>query len=284
MANIYQEITNKIIKQLENGEIPWKKPWCSMIGGAYNRVSKKPYSFLNQIMLEHDGEYATYNQWKSLGGQVRKGEKAEKIVFWKMISKESDNEEDDESRTIPILRYYNVFHISQVDGVEPLNVDKVHEHNPIETAEKIVQDYSERESLCIEEIIGDIACYSPLSDRIVVPSKSQYEDINQFYATLFHECVHSTGSHTRLKRFAQDTSSSEFDSESYSFEELIAEIGSAFLMNDANISTDDALNNSAAYIQGWLKRLKDNPKMIVSAAGRSEKAVNYILHGLEAEE
>mgnify|MGYP003294181892 CR=1 FL=1 len=101
--NIYEEITNKIIKQLENGVVPWHKPWSGIASGAYNRISKKPYSLLNQMILEHDGEYATYKQWKDLGGTVRKGEKSEIVVFWKIIQVEEANSEGKvEKKSIPL--------------------------------------------------------------------------------------------------------------------------------------------------------------------------------------
>ena len=107
--NIYEEITNRIIEQLEKGEIPWMKPWSGIAGGAYNRVSKKPYSLLNQMLLKHDGEYATYKQWSDLGGKVRKGEKSEIVVFWKILNTEEVVNGKVEKKSIPLLKYINVF-------------------------------------------------------------------------------------------------------------------------------------------------------------------------------
>ena len=118
MANVYEMVTQRIIEELEQGIIPWNKPWTGVRGGAFNRISKKPYSLINQMMLRHDGEYASYKQWQSVGGQVRKGEKSEIVVFWKMLQKKEQNEDGDEVvRTIPVLKYFSVFHSSQVDGV-----------------------------------------------------------------------------------------------------------------------------------------------------------------------
>ena len=275
--NIYEEITNKIIRQLEDGVIPWHKPWSGIASGAYNRVSKKPYSLLNQMILEHDGEYATFKQWKDLGGTVRKGEKSEIVVFWKIIQVEEVNSEGKvEKKSIPLLKYINVFHISQVDGVEPKTTKPI-EHKPVEEAEKIKNDYMNRENILIKEIITNEAFYSPSRDFIQVPCKEQYKDIIEFYSTLFHEMIHSTGHKDRLGRLDSGIKLAAFGTENYSKEELIAEIGSAFLMNHIGIETSKTFKNSAAYIQSWLRVLKNDNKFIVSASSKAEKAMKYIL-------
>ena len=138
-ANVYEMVTSRIIAELEKGNIPWEKPWTGVRSGAYNRISKKPYSIINQMLLQHTGEYATFKQWTDLGGHIRKGEKSEFVVFWKILEKEETNEDtgEKEVRKIPMLRYYNVFHISQVDGVEPLTLPFA-EVEPIEAADKIM--------------------------------------------------------------------------------------------------------------------------------------------------
>lgn len=279
--NIYEEITNRIIEQLENGKIPWHKPWGGVMSGAYNRISKKPYSLLNQMLLKHEGEYATYKQWTDLGGKVKKGEKSEIVVFWKMLQVEEAKDGKVEKKTIPLLKYINVFHISQVDGVEPKDLKPI-EHNPIEEAEKIKNDYIDRENLVINEIMTDRAFYSPKRDYIQVPCKEQYKDIMEFYSTLFHEMIHSTGHRDRLGRLDIGMNFAGFGTEEYSKEELIAEIGSAFLMNHIGIETPKTLKNSAAYIQSWLKVLRNDNKFIVSASGKAEKAMKYVL-GIEEE-
>lgn len=275
--NVYQAITDRIIAQLENGMIPWHKPWSGVTTGAFNRVSKKPYSLLNQMILEHDGEYATFKQWSELGGKIRKGAKSEIVVFWKIIEKNETNSHGEEvKKSIPYLRYINVFHISQVDGVDPLEkVEVVHE--PIEEAEKIKSDYSERENFLIKEIITNEAFYSPSRDFIQVPCREQYRDIMEFYSTLFHEMVHSTGHMSRLNRFNEESKLVAFGSTDYSKEELVAEIGSATLMNMIGIETIKTFKNSAAYIQSWLRVLKNDNKFIVSASSKAEKAVKYII-------
>lgn len=153
-TNVYEMVTNRIIEQLEKEVIPWQRPWQGSNKGAYNRISNKPYSLLNQMTLQHTGEYATFKQWTDLGGHIRKGEKAEQIVFWKLQPIEEENEDGEKViRQIPILKYFNVFHISQVDGVEPKEDIKVNEHEPIEQAEKIKVDYMNREHLQIRETI-----------------------------------------------------------------------------------------------------------------------------------
>ena len=274
--NIYEEVTNRIIEQLESGVVPWHKPWTGVMDGAYNRISKRPYSLLNQMLLKHDGEYATFKQWKDLGGTIKKGEKSEIVVFWKMLQVEETKDGEVEKKTIPLLKYINVFHVSQIDGVEPKDI-KLVEHNPIEEAEEIKNEYAKRENILINELVTDKAFYSPLKDYIQVPCKEQYKDITEFYSTLFHEMVHSTGHRDRLGRLDSSIKLASFGTTDYSKEELIAEIGSAFLMNHVGIETNRTLKNSAAYIKSWLEVLKNDNRFIVSASSKAEKAMKYIL-------
>ena len=275
-ANVYEMVTERIIAELEKGVIPWKKPWTGVRSGAFNRISKKPYSIINQILLKHAGEYATFKQWSELGGHIRKGEKSEMVVFWKIFEKEETNEEtgEKEVKKIPMLRYYNVFHISQVEGVEPL-VMPFAEVEPIEEADKIITEYVEREHITFDECASNEAFYSPSRDRVVVPMKEQYTNINEYYSTTFHELTHSTGHKNRLDRLHTGADAA-FGSETYSKEELVAEIGSASIMNLLGIETPQTFKNSAAYIKNWLSVLKNDNKVIVSASSKAEKAVNYI--------
>lgn len=147
-ANVYEMVTTRIIEELEKGIIPWEKLWTGIRAGAYNRVSKKPYSMINQMLLKHTGEYATFKQWQDLGGHVKKGEKSEIVVFWKILEKEETDKEtgEKEVKKIPMLRYYNVFHISQVEGVKPLERPFA-EVEPIAEGDKIIVDYITRETL-----------------------------------------------------------------------------------------------------------------------------------------
>lgn len=171
-ANVYEMVTDRIIAELEKGNIPWKRPWTGVRSGAYNRITKKPYSIINQILLKYSGEYATFKQWSELGGHIKKGEKSEIVVFWKIYQKEETNEEtgEKEVRKIPVLKYYNVFHISQVEGVKPLEVP-FKEVEPIEEADKIITMYVNREHLDFKELPSNEAFYSPSRDRVVVPNE-----------------------------------------------------------------------------------------------------------------
>ena len=278
-TNVYEMVTERIIAELEKGVIPWEKPWTGVRSGAYNRVSKRPYSLLNQMLLKHTGEYATYKQWQDLGGQVKKGEKSEIVVFWKIFETEETNKDTGEKETkkIPLLRYYNVFHISQVEGVEPLKPEQLNDEvEPIEEADKIITDYITREHIEFTECRSNEAYYSPSQDAVVVPMKEQYKVINEYYSTTFHELTHSTGHKNRLNRL-ESGAVAAFGGEEYSKEELVAEIGSASLMNLLGIETVKTFRNSAAYIQSWLQVLRNDNKFIVSASSKAEKAVNYIL-------
>ena len=273
--SVYEMVTERIIEELEKGNIVWEKPWSGSRAGSYNVVSKKSYSLTNQLLLKHGGAYGTFKQWQDMGGRIRKGEKSEMIVFWKIQIVEVEKEDGTkEEKKIPILRYYNVFHISQVDGVE-LKEESLSELPPIEDAEKIKTDYMEREHLRILEYTTDKAFYSPAGDYIQVPERGQYTDINEFYSTLYHEMIHSTGHKSRLNRLEQNAF---FGTDLYSKEELTAEIGAASIMNLLGLETKKTFRNSAAYIQSWIKVLRNDPKFIVSAASRAEKAVKYILN------
>lgn len=277
--NVYELVTNRIIEQLENNIVPWEKPWSGTLDGAFNRVSKKPYSILNQMLLKYDGEYASFKQWKDLGGHIRKGEKSEIIVFFKMYPiKEKQDDGTEIIKTIPLLKYINVFHISQVDGVEPLKQKVTHDIEPIEKAEKILNDYWNRENITIEHVKGDKAFYSPMFDKIQLPLFEQFKQSEEYYSVAFHESVHSTMKTSRCNR-QEDRKGKvvSFGSEEYSKEELVGEVGSAQLMNIVGIETTKSFRNSTAYIQSWLKVLRNDNKFIVSASSKAEKAVNYIL-------
>lgn len=274
-VDIYQMVTDRIIEKLEQGIVPWRKPWTRTRSGAFNRINKRPYSLLNQMILKNSGEYATFNQWKQLGGKVRKGEKAEMIVFWKLCAKENPQEDGTTKiDTFPVLRYYNVFHISQIDGVDAMEPEQLPVTNPIDAGDTIISEYISRSGIRYMEQESDKAYYSPSTDAVVVPLKEQFPKISEFYSTAFHELVHSTGHHSRLNRLTQTAA---FGDESYSKEELIAEIGSANLMCQAQIETSDSFNNNVAYIQSWLSKLRNDKQLIISAASRAEKAVKLIL-------
>ena len=278
--SVYEMVTERIIEQLESGIIPWEKPWTGVREGAFNRISKKSYSLLNQMMLKHNGEYATFKQWQELGGHIRKGEKSEIVVFWKILPVEEVQEDGSKIvKQIPLLKYINVFHISQVDGVEPLPKEELHDIKPIEKAESILIDYWTRENIKVEHIKGNKAFYRPMSDMIQLPLFEQFKDANEYYSTAFHESVHSTMKESRCNRAEERKNKLvAFGSEEYSKEELVAELGSASLMNIIGIETKKSFKNSTAYIQSWIRVLKNDVKFIVSASSKAEKAVNYILN------
>ena len=217
-ANVYDMVTNRIIAELEKGQIPWEKPWTGVRSGAYNRITKRPYSLLNQMLLQHSGEYATFKQRQDLGGHIRKGEKSEIVCFWKILEQEETIPDTGEKEIvkIPLLRYYNVFHISQVEGVEPLAPEQLNDEvEPIKAGDKIINDYINREHLNFIECKSNKAYYSPSNDTVVVPLKEQYNLINEYYSTTFHELTHSTGHKNRLNRL-QTGAVAAFGSENYS--------------------------------------------------------------------
>ena len=277
--SVYELVTERIIEQLENGVIPWERPWTGVKSGAFNRISKKSYSLLNQMLLKYDGEYATFKQWSDLGGHVRKGEKSEIIVFWKIQPIEEEQEDGTKKvKQIPLLKYFNVFHISQVDGVEPLPADDLNNIESIEKAENILHDYWTREDITVEHIASNKAYHSPSYDLIHLPLFEQFKEANEYYSTAFHESVHSTMKESRCNRAEERKGKLvAFGSEDYSKEELVAEIGSASLMNIIGIETKKSFRNSSAYIQNWLSVLRNDVKFIVSASNKAEKAVSYIL-------
>lgn len=276
--DVYTMVTERIIKQLEEGYIPWHKPWAACLEGAFNRISRKPYSLLNQILLGKPGEYATFKQWQDIGGKVRKGEKAEYIVFWKMQEYKEHNNEDGEEATKlrPVLRYYNVFHISQVENVCPLEHTEEFDTKPIEKAENVLRNYIKREHITLSEHESDRAFYRPSDDSITLPSITQFECAEEFYSTAFHECGHSTLKKERCDR-EEENKGAYFGNEGYSKEELIVEITSAAILHSIGIETPETFRNSTAYIQGWLHALKNDRRLIVSASGKAEKAALYIL-------
>jgi antirestriction protein ArdC len=265
--SIYEMVNTKIIEKLEAGVIPWRKPWKG--SGAVNWKTQKEYRGINQILLDA-GEYATFKQIKDAGGKVKKGAKSEIIVFWKFLEKEN---EQGETEKLPLLRYYRVFNIEKdVEGLEPKQERAEFNHNPIEEAEKIFKGYINCPSYTFE---NDGAWYRPFQDLINVPPISAFEKGEEFYCTLFHEMAHSTGHESRLKREGIKTVAA-FGSEDYSKEELIAEFTASMLCGVAGID-NSTIDNSASYINSWLRKLKDDKTMLVQAAGKAQKAADYIL-------
>jgi antirestriction protein ArdC len=270
--DIYKEVTDRIMAQLENGIIPWQKPWIAS-GNAISHVTGHSYSLLNQMLLGRPGEYVTFAQCQKEGGKVKKGEKSSMVVFWKFI--EQEDEETHEKKQVPFLRYFNVFHIDQCEGLKAKHQQELpNTANADEAADDIIRDYLNREGVKLQHQEGDRAFYSPSSDSITLPLLAQFAETAEYYSTAFHELTHSTGHASRLNRLEK---TAFFGTEAYSKEELIAEIGAATLVNAAGLETSSSFRNSAAYVQNWLKVLKDDKRFIVSAAGKAEKAVALIL-------
>lgn len=273
--DIYREITDRIIAQMEQGIIPWQKPWIAC-GRAISRRTSKPYSLLNQMLLGRPGEYLTFKQCQEAGGKVRKGEKASMVVFWKWI--EQEDKETGEVKAIPFLRYYNVFHISQCEGVAAKHTYEIAFPNgadTLEAAQKIIHDYLSREGVKLLHKESDRAFYRPSTDEIVLPILNQFINTAEYYSTVFHELTHSTGHEKRLNRLNR---AAFFGTEDYGKEELVAEIGAATLVNHVGLETPASFRNNAAYVHNWLKVLKNDKRFIVSAAVKAEKAVNLILN------
>jgi len=270
--DIYKEVTDRIIAEMETGLIPWQKPWVAA-GGCISYATGKPYSLLNQMLLGRPGEYATFKQVQQAGGYVKKGQKASMVVFWKWI--EQEDEETGEKKEIPFLRYYNVFHIDQCEGLKVRHTKPLPQTaNADQTAETIICEYLKTSGVKVNHEQGDRAFYSPAADSITLPLLAQFKETAEYYSTAFHELTHSTGHRSRLNRLDKVAA---FGSEDYSKEELIAEIGASALVNVSGLETKKSFRNNAAYVQNWLQVLKSEKRFIVSASGKAEKAVALIL-------
>jgi len=288
MANmnfLYESITNRIIKMLEEGKSPWKKTWNAS-DLPMNLTTKIPYRGINVWMLL-SSPYATspywltWNQVMKLKGRVKTDEAKnyEIVVFWKQLKYTKVVSGVEEEDSFPMLRYSRVYNLGQCEfdqAVLDKLVPKVeaNEFTLLEKCEAIVNNYK----TCPEIMFGgDRAYYVPLFDRIQMPLKESFFTSDNYYATLFHEMGHSTGSEKRLKRF-KATDTNIFGSETYSKEELVAEMTSSFLCAEAGIE-NNIIENSAAYLSGWLNTIKNSDKkFILSAASKASFAASYILN------
>lgn len=215
---------------------------------------------------------------------MKAGEKSRFVVFWKWLDKietveNEDGEQEQKIKRIPYLTSYAVFHVDQTEGIEKkFNNEPVrYEHDTLENAEAVIANYVSREGLTLKIENGERAFYRPSQDLVQVPELAQYKIAEEYYSTLFHELTHSTGHAKRLNREGV-SGFHYFGDENYSKEELIAEIGSAFICQMLGISCDKAFENSVAYIRGWLKALKNDKKLIVAAAAKAEQAVDFIMN------
>jgi len=281
VRDIYQEVTDRIIGMLEKGVIPWR---CPILGRQKldfpkNLMSGKEYRGVNVFLLAmtawaegYESSYwLTFNQAKERGGSVRKGEKSSIIVFWKQY--EVEDRDTGEPKNVPVLRYYNVFNADQCEGVEVPDAPKFEpiDFNPITEADAIATGYVDGP---IIEHGGSKAYYRPSADAVKLPEPTRFSSNEEYYSTLFHELAHSTGHSKRLDR-GLDTDLQPFGSADYAKEELVAEMASAFLCAHAGIQPA-TIDNQAAYLDGWLRKLRGDKKLVISAAGAAQKAADWV--------
>jgi antirestriction protein ArdC len=273
MSTAYDVVTESIIKQLESGVAPWRKPWRTEMPA--NLVSKKEYRGINIFLLACLGYgsryWLTYRQAQALGGSVRNGEHGSKVVFWKIHEYRKENSETGETENYKsiLLRYYSVFNLEQCEGIkspEPAMVI-----SPIEQCESIVRSMPNPPGFARDSQ----ACYRPSIDTVGMPAISAFHSSEEYYSTLFHELTHSTGHPSRIARDGI-MNHNPFGSEDYSKEELVAEMGAAMLCGVAGIESR-TLENSASYLQSWINKLKSDSRLIVSTASQAQKAADYIL-------
>jgi antirestriction protein ArdC len=272
---IYDMVNDMIIERLEKGIIPWRKPWVAGADMPMNFISKKPYRGVNVFMLGIQGYtspyWVTFKQAKSKGGQVKKGEKSTPIIFWKWMRFE--DKETGEMKQVPFLRFYRVFNTEQCDGLKVPTVDLPDNFSPIDEAQAIVDGMPNAPETTHKEAK---AYYAPTEDRVNMPPTENFKNPESYYCTRFHEMAHATGHKSRLNRDEVTKRTVRFGDSDYSLEELVAEMTSAMLCQKAGIGSE-VIDNQAAYIQGWLKKLKNDRKLLVKAGGRAQKAFDYIL-------
>ena len=284
-TDVYTIVTQRVIALLEAGVAPWHKTWRG--GDApRNLVSHQPYRGINMLLLSTTSfsspYWLTFNQVQQLGGRVRKAAKSELVIFWKLF--EASNENDVETGTPragkrpPMLRYYRVFNVEQTAGLEqriPEQTAAEATFTPIETAARIIERMPQRPPIRHDK---PQAFYSPRSDYVNLPQPEAFDTPEHYYAVAFHELTHATGHASRLNRagVANSSALAPFGSGDYSREELVAELGSAFLCAAAGI-VNATLDNSAAYLQSWLDVLKADARLIVTAASAAQRAADFIM-------
>lgn len=280
-SELFERITRQIIAAIEAGAgeqfiLPWHR-WGE-VGAPINAVSRRPYRGINTLLLwaaaELDGyssgRWATYRQWTAAGAQVRKGEKATAIVFWKTAANDADEQDRDEDSFRPkfIGRVYYVFNASQVDDDRHASADaSLPEHERIAAAEAFFAGCKAK-----VEHGGDRAFYTPSQDRIQMPRFEQFRNSASYYSVLGHEHVHWTGAEHRLDRDLQN----RFGTDAYAVEELIAELGSAFLAGYLGIAVEPRPDH-AAYLASWLRVLRSDARAIVTAAAKAQQAVDFLI-------
>jgi antirestriction protein ArdC len=277
VKDIHAVITERFIEQLRSGCVPWQRPWRSV----QNIVSRKTYRGINSLTLGScpfgSPFWMTFRQAHDLGGYIRKGEKSSPVIFWKFQEKRDPNGNlvftaKGKPSYIPFIRWSNLFNLDQTEGVTAPDLPVAPETMPaLARAEALVQ----QANLCPIRTEGFAAAYSPRDDIIRMPSCGIFRSSEDYHHTLFHEMTHATGHGSRLDREGV-TNPIKFGSERYSKEELIAELGAAFLSNEAGILDQVRFDNSAAYLESWIKNLKDDPSLIVSAASQAQHGFDWV--------
>ncbi|VGO16910.1 DNA primase TraC [Pontiella desulfatans] len=284
-AKINEMVVQRLIDRInETGELPWKKPWTSVSTMPRNLVSKKNYRGVNVFLLHMMGFsspwFLSLKQVNALGGRIRKHEKGNVVTFFKIIEKDDDTA-DDGKRSFAMLRYYKVWNAAEqcegLDGKVPEVEVPKRVHTPISEVEAVVANMP-----CPPHIVHgrrQAASYCPPTDTVSMPSPETFVSGESYFSALLHECVHATGSAKRLARKAI-MEPNRFGSDPYAKEELVAELGAAFLCGHCGIlpKTEE---NSTAYLKGWLARLKADPSMLITAGSQAQKAYDYVLGNLE---
>ncbi len=280
--SVYEIVTEQVIKQLESGVAPWRKPWRTEM--PCNLVSGRAYRGLNTFLLGSQGYasryWLTFNQANKIGGHVKRGEHSSLVTFWH-IGEEKIKADGTKTRPF-LLRYYRVFNLAQTEGIaEKLGLGNVSPRVPsIEGCEAIVAGMPNAPKM--EQ--SNAAWYRPSTDTVGMPARGLFTSAEEYYSTLFHELTHSTGHSSRIGREGIEQLNT-FGSESYSKEELVAEMGAAMLCGVTGIAPA-TLQNSAAYLKTWITRLKSDSRLLVSAASAAQRASDYILgqsHAVESE-
>lgn len=268
--NVYAVITDRILEALAKGVVPWRKPWRTE--APKNLVTGREYRGVNVLLLQsqpfESPHWLTFNQARDLRGTVRRGERGTPIVFWK-ITKDEDSSGKVSKNFL--LRYFTVFNVAQCEGIEAPPAVERRSFNPIDACERVVSSYKDPPSILT---MGQQAAYLPALDRIWIPKPEHFTSPEEYYSTLFHELAHSTGAAHRLARKGV-LDAARFASHDYSFEELIAECGSAFLAAHTGIAPA-TLENSTAYIASWASKLRSEPRWIIEAAGHASRAADLI--------
>lgn len=283
--DIYQVITDRMIERIKSEKkLPWKMPWKMYgtdKGQPRNLITKKPYRGINVWILSNpfysSPYWLTYKQAQQLKGTVKKGEKGTPVVYWHWFEKKAV--EGKKGEHIPLLRHYTVFNVDQCENIDYPKPEAapVNELGSLEEAERIINNMPNKPLITFTEAR---AYYSPSLDKVNMPKKETFVALPEFYSTFFHELVHSTGHETRCGRMKTLNDWNKFGSDPYAKEELVAEMGAAFLCGVVGISPD-VEDSNVAYIQGWIEQLKDDKKLLVQAAAQAQKAADFILGTVE---